>query len=104
MSNFPAGSKIKVTQLPPYLKTADPMPMLRPADLIAVGDIGTVRDRRPGDYWAIKFERGSFLLEEKYFELFFTLDVVSNAKLKTYFRKIFVKASLPQNLQKSGFS
>ncbi len=69
MSNFPAGSKIKVTQLPPYLKTADPMPMLRPADLIAVGDIGTVRDRRPGDYWAIKFERGSFLLEEKYFEL-----------------------------------
>ena len=68
MTALSTGSKIKVIQLPPYLKTADPMPMLRPADLIAVGDVGTLRDRRPGDYWAVKFERGSFLLEDKYFE------------------------------------
>jgi Protein of unknown function (DUF3148) len=69
MSTFTTGAKIKVTQLPPYLKTADPMPMLRPADLIAVGEVGVLGDRRPGDYWAIKFTRNSFLLEEKYFEL-----------------------------------
>lgn len=68
MADYRAGAKIKVTQLPPYLKTADPMPMLRPADLIAVGDEGTICDRRPGGYWAVKFARGAFLLEEAYFE------------------------------------
>lgn len=69
MSELKSGSKIKIVQLPPYLKTADPMPMLRPADLISVGDLGTICDRRPGGYWAIKFDRGSFLLEEPYFEI-----------------------------------
>ena len=68
MTALSPGSKIQVIQLPPYLKTADPMPMLRPADLIAVGDVGTLCNRRPGDYWAVKFDRGSFLLEDKYFE------------------------------------
>ncbi|MGB2925754.1 MAG: DUF3148 domain-containing protein [Limnothrix sp.] len=63
------GDQVKVTVLPPYLKTAEPMPMLRPADLIAIGDVGVVCDRRPGEYWAVKFERGSFLLEEKYFDV-----------------------------------
>lgn len=66
--SFNVGDQVTVVVLPPYLKTAEPMPMLRPADLIAVGDVGTVCDRRPGDYWAIKFERGSFLLEEKYLD------------------------------------
>lgn len=70
MDSLTTGAKIKVTQLPPYLKTADPMPMLRPADLITVGEVGILGDRRPGDYWAIKFTRQSFLLEEKYFELY----------------------------------
>ncbi|MDB9457694.1 DUF3148 domain-containing protein, partial [Dolichospermum circinale CS-545/17] len=31
---FPIGSKVRVVSLPPYLKTAEPMPMLRPADVI----------------------------------------------------------------------
>lgn len=66
MADFKTGIKVKVVQLPPYLKTADPMPMLRPADLIAVGDEGIVCDRRPGGYWAIKFARGSFLIEANY--------------------------------------
>ena len=69
MSELKMGAKVKVVTLPPYLKTADPMPMLRPADLIAVGDIGTLGDRRPGGYWSIRFERGSFLLEEEYFTI-----------------------------------
>ena len=62
------GDRVRLISLPSYLKTAEPMPMLRPADLLAIGDEGTVLDRRPGDYWAVKFERGSFLLENKYFE------------------------------------
>ncbi|BAW96243.1 SipA [[Synechococcus] sp. NIES-970] len=66
MAEFKTGTTVKVTQLPPYLKTADPMPMLRPADLLAVGDVGVLGDRRPGGYWAVKFPRGSFLLEDTY--------------------------------------
>ncbi|AMA08626.1 MULTISPECIES: regulatory protein SipA [Cyanophyceae] len=66
MAGFKQGTQVKLTQLPPYLKTADPMPMLRPADLLVVGAVGTLGDRRPGGYWAVKFERGSFLLEETY--------------------------------------
>ncbi|MBV5261222.1 DUF3148 domain-containing protein [Synechococcus moorigangaii CMS01] len=67
MTELKAGVQVKVVQLPPYLKTADPMPMLRPADLLAVGDVGTLGDRRPGGYWAVRFARGAFLLEEPYF-------------------------------------
>ncbi len=62
------GSTIRLTALPPYLKTADPMPMLRPADILAIGETGTIVDRRPGGYWGIKFPRGTFLLERDYFE------------------------------------
>lgn len=68
MSALKTGTTVKVIQLPPYLKTADPMPMLRPADLVSVGDVGTICDRRPGGYWAIKFTHGAFLLEEQYFQ------------------------------------
>ncbi|ANV83859.1 hypothetical protein AWQ21_05365 [Picosynechococcus sp. PCC 7003] len=66
MAEFKQGAQVKLAQLPPFLKTADPMPMLRPADLLAVGEVGTLGDRRPGGYWVVKFERGSFLLEETY--------------------------------------
>lgn len=62
------GQSVTLQIQPPYLKTADPMPMLRPADLIALGEQGTITDRRPGDYWVVKFARGSFLLEEKYLQ------------------------------------
>ena len=41
--------------------------------------------------------------KNKHFEKIFGLDGVSNAELKTHFRKIFVMASFSQNLQKSGF-
>lgn len=39
---FPIGSKVRVVILPPYIKTADPMPMLRPPDVISVGEEGIV--------------------------------------------------------------
>ncbi len=55
--------------LPAYLKTADPMPMLRPPSLLEVGAIGLITDRKPGNYWVVKFDRGSFLLEERYLQV-----------------------------------
>ncbi len=71
---FNIGDKIRIVALPTYIKTADPMPMLRPPSLLAVGDVGQILDRKPGDYWAIKFDRGAFLLEDGYFELVETSD------------------------------
>ena len=46
-----------------YLKTADPMPMLRPPDLVDPDELGVVVALRPGDQVAVKFRRGTFLLE-----------------------------------------
>jgi hypothetical protein len=66
---FTVGSKVKIITIPSYLKTADPMPMLRPPDVIQLGEIGIVLDRRPGDYWSVKFARGAFLMESQYMEL-----------------------------------
>jgi Protein of unknown function (DUF3148) len=65
---FAIGSTVRLAIAPPYLKTADPMPMLRPSQLLPVGAIGTVWERRPGENWVVKFERGSFLLDGKYLE------------------------------------
>jgi hypothetical protein len=64
------GSKVRLINRPPYLKTAEPMPMLRPADLLEIGAEGVVMDRRPGNYWGVRFERGAFLMENQYIELF----------------------------------
>jgi hypothetical protein len=65
---FPIGSKVRVIALPPYIKTADPMPMLRPPDLISIGEEGTVIDCRPGGYWGVRFTRGTFLIDSQYIE------------------------------------
>ena len=50
------------------LKTADPMPMLRPPDLVAIAEVGQIIDCRPAGYWGVKFQRGTFLLEAQYLE------------------------------------
>lgn len=65
---FAIGSKVRVVALPPYVKTAEPMPMLRPPDVIYVGEEGIVVDRRPGGYWGIRFSKGAFLLDSQYIE------------------------------------
>ncbi|GAB4241019.1 MAG: DUF3148 domain-containing protein [Stanieria sp.] len=64
--NFTVGDRVKLIALPPYLKTAEPMPMLRSANLLDLGDEGIVIDRRPGGYWGVRFDKGAFLLESKY--------------------------------------
>lgn len=63
------GDKVKLIALPPFVKTAEPMPMLRSPDMLSIGEHGIIIDRRPGGYWGVKFANGSFLLDSQYLEL-----------------------------------
>lgn len=65
---FAVGDRVRVISLPPYVKTAEPMPMLRPPNVIQVGEEGIVLDRRPGGYWGIRFAKGAFLMESQHLE------------------------------------
>lgn len=56
------GDAVLLARSPAYLKTADPMPMLRPPDLVETGEVGVVSERRSGDTLAVRFRRGIFLL------------------------------------------
>ena len=56
------GTKVYLRAPLPYLKTSDPMPMLRPADLIAPGELGEVVEIRPKGIVAVRFRRGTFLI------------------------------------------
>lgn len=60
------GDRVELSQRPPYLKTADSMPMLRPPDLVLPGEQGTILDQRPGGYWVVQFERGTFLFDSEF--------------------------------------
>ena len=63
---YEVGQSVALNQGLPYLKTADPMPMLRPADLITEGETGVILERRQGNCWAVKLAWGVFLLDEQY--------------------------------------
>jgi Protein of unknown function (DUF3148) len=65
---FPIGTKVRLTSLPSYVKTAEPKPMLRPPHVVQLGEEGIVVDRRPGNYWGVKFQQGTFLLDSQYLE------------------------------------
>ncbi|MGB3201703.1 MAG: DUF3148 domain-containing protein [Nodosilinea sp.] len=67
--DFTIGDRVRLIAPPPYFKTADPMPMLRPPDTLAVGAEGVIQSRRPGGYWGIKFDKGGFLIDSQYLEL-----------------------------------
>lgn len=69
MKEISVGDRVRVVALPQYLKTAEPMPMLRPPSVLSLGEEGLVIDRRPGDYWGVRFARGAFLIESQYLEL-----------------------------------
>jgi len=57
------GDAVRLRGGQPYLKTADPMPMLRPPDLVDPGEVGRVVEVRPLDRFAVRFRRGTFLLD-----------------------------------------
>ncbi len=65
---FNIGTTVRLIALPAYLKTAEPMPMLRPPHLLAVGETGLIIDRKPGNYWVVKFDRAAYLMEDRYLE------------------------------------
>lgn len=65
---FVIGQKVRVVALPPYVKTAEPMPMLRPPNVISIGEEGVAIDRRPGGYWGVRFAKGTFLMDSQYIE------------------------------------
>jgi hypothetical protein len=69
LSDLPIGAKVRLIALPNYFKTAEPIPMLRPPSVVQLGEEGIVLDRRPGNYWGVKFSNGVFLLESQYLVL-----------------------------------
>jgi hypothetical protein len=56
------GDAVRLRQPLRYLKTADPMPMLRPPDLVDSGEVGRVVEIRALDLRAVRFRRGTFLI------------------------------------------
>jgi hypothetical protein len=65
---FAIGDRVRVIALPRYVKTAEPMPMLRPPNVISIGEEGVVLDRRPGGYWGVRFTKGAFLMDSQFIE------------------------------------
>ncbi|HEY9640648.1 MAG TPA: DUF3148 domain-containing protein [Coleofasciculaceae cyanobacterium] len=65
---FKVGDRVRIVALPPYVKTAEPMPMLRPPHVVSLGEEGVVIDRRPGGFWGVRFTKGMFLMEDPYIE------------------------------------
>lgn len=65
-SRIPVGSVVRVVELPPFLKSADPMPMLRSPQWIQINETGTIVDQRPGGYYGVRFANGVFLVDHRY--------------------------------------
>lgn len=60
---FSVGDWVRITARLTYLKTADPMPMLRPPDLVDGDEVGQVMGLRAISQLAVRFRRGTFLLD-----------------------------------------
>ena len=60
--SFSVGDRCRLITRLSYLKTADPMPMLRPPDLVEAGEVGEVVALHPLETIAVRFRRGAFLL------------------------------------------
>ena len=56
------GEKVSLKVPLPYLKTADPISMLRPPDLVSLDEIGVIIGIRANDLLEVKFRRGNFLI------------------------------------------
>ena len=60
--SFSVGDRCRLITRQSYLKAADPMPMLRPPDLVEAGEVGEVVGLHPLETIAVRFRRGAFLL------------------------------------------
>ena len=63
------GDKVFLKVSQSYLKTSDPMPMLRPPDLVSVEETGVISALLPKGMAAVKFRRGSFILDLEHLEI-----------------------------------
>ena len=59
---FLVGEKVSLQVPLPYLKTSDPVSMLRPPDLVSLDEVGVIIGIRPNDLLEVKFRRGNFLI------------------------------------------
>ncbi len=66
--NLQTGDRVRLTCIPPYFKTAEPVPMLRPPNVVQLGEEGIVLGRDPGDMWRVRFMKGAYLLDQQYLE------------------------------------
>ena len=60
--NFSIGDKVFLSIPLRYLKTAQPMPMLRPPDLVSTSEIGEIVGLRNADIVEVRFRSGTFLI------------------------------------------
>ena len=65
---FVVGAAVRLRESVPYLKTADVMPMLRPPDLVDAAEVGEVVGLRAMEQLAVRFRRGTFLLDARQLE------------------------------------
>ena len=60
--DFSIGDKVSLRMPLTYLKTSDPMPMLRPPDLVSSDEIGEIVGLNTSETATVRFRRGSFLI------------------------------------------
>ncbi|MCX5940602.1 MAG: DUF3148 domain-containing protein [Cyanobium sp. LacPavin_0818_WC50_MAG_67_9] len=60
---FALGDQVRLKARQRYLKTADPMPMLRPPDLVDPEELGQVVAIKARQQLAVRFRRGTFLID-----------------------------------------
>ena len=56
------GDQVSIDAPLTYLKTADPMPMLRPPDLVSLDEYGEFVGLRANGVAEVRFRRGTFLI------------------------------------------
>ncbi len=67
---FTVGEKVSLQVPLPYLKTADPISMLRPPDLVSLDEVGVITGIRSNDLLEVKFRRGNFLIPSERLQAF----------------------------------
>ena len=62
---YAIGDKVSLKMGLPYLKTNDPMPMLRPPDLVTLDEVGEIVGMRPMGLAEVRFRCGTFLISSE---------------------------------------
>lgn len=66
---FEVGQLVEIEVAPPFVKSADPMPMLRSGAVVQVGDVGRVVLIKPLGTYGVQFAAGTFLIDGRYLGL-----------------------------------